>query len=64
MILLTQPTISPQRQYNLDLNVIPFNNGLTLIHQQIPSSQVVVADVWVNAGVTSEPESWSGISHF
>ncbi|MBD2392691.1 insulinase family protein [Cyanobacterium aponinum FACHB-4101] len=64
MILLTQPTICPQRRSNLDLNVIPFDNGLTLIHQQIPSSQVVVADVWVNAGVTSEPESWSGISHF
>lgn len=64
MILSTAPKISSQRHSSLDLNVIPFSNGLTLIHQQIPSSQVVVADVWVNAGVTSEPDSWSGISHF
>lgn len=44
--------------------MISLDSGLTLIHQEIPTSAVVVAGVWVNAGVTTEPESWSGISHF
>ncbi len=47
-----------------DLNLISLDNGVTLVHQQIFSSAVVVADVWVNAGVTSESESLSGMSHF
>lgn len=47
-----------------DLNIIKFPNGLTLIHQQILTTPVVVADVWVNVGVTSEPDCWSGMSHF
>ncbi len=41
-----------------------FENGLTFIHQEIPTTPVVVADVWVSAGVTAEPESWYGMAHF
>ena len=40
------------------------NNGLTVIHQYLPATPVVVADVWIKAGVTAEPESWSGMAHF
>jgi len=40
------------------------SNGLTIIHQYLPSTPVVVADVWVNAGAIAEPESWSGMAHF
>ncbi len=39
-------------------------NGLTLIHQYLPTTPVVVADVWVRAGATIEPEEWSGMAHF
>lgn len=40
------------------------NNGLTVIHQEMPATPVVVVDVWVKAGATREPEPWSGIAHF
>ena len=39
-------------------------NGLTLIHQQIPTAAVVTVDVWVKAGAIAEPEAWSGMAHF
>ncbi|MBL1210621.1 pitrilysin family protein [Geminocystis sp. GBBB08] len=64
MILSTHHKTQTPSDCSCDLNTISFPNGLTLVHQHIPSSSVVVADVWVNAGVTTEPESWSGISHF
>lgn len=40
------------------------DNGLTVIHQHIPATPVVVVDVWVKAGATLEPDPWSGIAHF
>lgn len=39
-------------------------NGLTLIHQQIPAAPVVTVDVWVKAGAMVEPDEWSGMAHF
>lgn len=44
--------------------VLTLNNGLTLIHQEIPATPVVVVDVWVRAGAFREPEPWSGMAHF
>lgn len=40
------------------------DNGLTLIHQQIPAAPVVTVDVWVRAGASMEPEPWAGMAHF
>ncbi len=45
-------------------SVLKLDNGLTLIHQHIPHTPVVVTDVWVGAGVTCEPEPWFGMAHF
>jgi len=45
-------------------SVFKLDNGLTLIHQPIPTTPVVVADVWVNAGAKLEPEPWFGMAHF
>jgi len=45
-------------------NVVRLDNGLTVIHQEIPATPVVVADVWVRAGATNEPVAWSGMAHF
>ncbi|TVQ06338.1 MAG: insulinase family protein, partial [Leptolyngbya sp. DLM2.Bin27] len=45
-------------------SVIRLENGLTLIHQEIAATPVVVADVWVRAGAVSEPAAWSGMAHF
>lgn len=40
------------------------DNGLTVIHQHLPATPVVVADVWVKAGAIVEPRQWSGMAHF
>ena len=40
------------------------DNGLTVIHQHIPTTPVVAVDVWVNAGAIAEPDPWVGIAHF
>jgi predicted Zn-dependent peptidase len=47
----------PARSFCLD-------NGLTLIHQHLPATPVVVADIWVKAGASAEPDEWSGMAHF
>ncbi len=39
-------------------------NGLTVIHQHLPATPVVVVDVWVRAGAIVEPDEWSGMAHF
>ncbi|MGB3532163.1 MAG: pitrilysin family protein [Microcoleaceae cyanobacterium] len=44
--------------------VLTLDNGLTLIHQEISATPVVVVDVWVRAGAIREPEPWSGMAHF
>lgn len=44
--------------------VVRLDNGLTLIHQEISTTPVVVADVWVRAGASCEPKPWFGMAHF
>ncbi|MBV9384913.1 MAG: insulinase family protein [Chroococcidiopsidaceae cyanobacterium CP_BM_ER_R8_30] len=44
--------------------VSKLDNGLTFIHQYLPTTPVVVADVWLKAGAQREPENWSGMAHF
>lgn len=52
--------------YQTEFNARTFqlSNGLTVIHQYLPATPVVVADVWVKAGAIAEPEEWSGMAHF
>jgi predicted Zn-dependent peptidase len=45
-------------------SVFKLDNGLTLIHQEIATTPVVVADIWVRAGANFEPEPWFGMAHF
>ncbi|MBV6623793.1 MAG: insulinase family protein [Rivularia sp. (in: Bacteria)] len=45
-------------------SVFKIDNGLTLIHQEISSTPIAVADVWVKAGANLEPQSWCGVAHF
>ena len=49
---------------SLPVNVFQLDNGLTIIHQHLKATPVVVTDVWLRAGATAEPESWSGMAHF
>ncbi|MGD1861557.1 MAG: M16 family metallopeptidase [Leptolyngbyaceae cyanobacterium] len=44
--------------------VIRLENGLTVVHHQMPATPVVVADVWINAGAACEPLEWTGMAHF
>ncbi len=44
-------------------SVVQLPNGLTVIHQEMPTAAVVV-DVWVKAGAKCEPAEWSGMAHF
>lgn len=44
--------------------ILKLDNGLTVIHQYISATPVVVVDVWVKAGARQEPDSWSGMAHF
>ncbi|MGB0561303.1 MAG: M16 family metallopeptidase [Spirulinaceae cyanobacterium] len=39
-------------------------NGLTIIHQSLPTTPAVVVDVWVRAGARAEPDDWYGMAHF
>ena len=64
MILVKNQNKLPQTSLISDLKSISLDNGLTLIHQHIASSAVVVADIWIDVGVISESESLSGMSHF
>jgi zinc protease len=45
-------------------SIVRLENGLTLIHQEIAATPVVVADVWVRAGALVEPAEWAGMAHF
>lgn len=45
-------------------SIFRLDNGLTVIHQEISATPVVVADVWVRGGAIQEPEPWSGMAHF
>lgn len=57
MLQQTINTVFPASIFNLD-------NGLTLIHQEVPTTPVVVSDIWVRAGCIQEPKSWFGMAHF
>ncbi|MEL6881848.1 MAG: pitrilysin family protein, partial [Cyanobacteria bacterium J06607_10] len=60
-------TSSPKASNDLTLGtgatVTQLSNGLTVIHQEMPTPTVVV-DVWVRAGASVEPAEWSGMAHF
>ncbi|MGD1715446.1 M16 family metallopeptidase [Dapis sp. BLCC M172] len=45
-------------------HIVKLDNRLTVIHQYIPATPVVVVDVWVRAGARQEPDRWSGMAHF
>jgi len=48
----------------LPANVCQLDNGLTVIHQEIPATPVAVVDVWVRAGAAVDPIDAPGMAHF
>ena len=51
-------------QAKFNAQTFQLSNGLTVIHQHLPATPVVVADIWVKAGAVAEPAAWSGMAHF
>lgn len=58
--MLSEPLTSIK--FPADIFKLP--NGLTVIHQHLPATPVVVADIWVKAGASVEPVGWTGMAHF
>ena len=48
----------------LPADVCQLDNGLTVIHQEIPATPVAVVDVWVRAGAAVDPLDAPGMAHF
>ena len=51
-------------QVQFAADIFQLDSGLTIIHQYLPATPVVVTDVWVRAGAVVEPGKWSGMAHF
>lgn len=64
MVLSISNQLTLEKLTSPKFQIIKLPSGLTLVHQQVSTSPVVVTDVWIDAGVTNEPDSWSGIAHF
>jgi predicted Zn-dependent peptidase len=45
-------------------DVFQLENGVTVVHQNVPATPVAIVDVWVRSGAIVEPEAWSGMAHF
>lgn len=56
--------VGPLKLVDFPASIVHLENGLTLIHQEIAATPVVVADVWVKAGALAEPAEWAGMAHF
>lgn len=52
---------SPQSE---PVQLFTLDNGLQVIHQYIPTTAVVVSDIWIKAGAIAEPPEWEGMAHF
>ncbi|MGB5772056.1 MAG: pitrilysin family protein, partial [Crocosphaera sp.] len=43
---------------------VKLDQGITVVHQTLSVTPVVVVDVWVKAGARVEPNQWVGTAHF
>lgn len=59
-----QQVSNPLNKPSFPANIFRLDHGLTVIHQYLPATPVVVADVWVRAGAIAEPNDWTGMAHF
>lgn len=62
MSLLDLPPVLGQAPFPAHL--VTLDNGLTIIHQHVPTTPVAAVDVWVKAGAIAEPDAWAGMAHF
>jgi zinc protease len=45
-------------------SITKLDHGITVVHQNLSLTPVVVVDVWIKAGARVEPEQWVGTAHF
>ncbi len=64
MVKVTKILLQPARNTVFPASIFKLDNGLTFIHQEIPTTPVVAADIWLDAGSTQEPKSGFGMAHF
>ena len=58
------PQLKSLYQTKFNASTFQSSNGLTIVHQHLPATPVVVSDIWVGAGAIAEPTEWSGMAHF
>lgn len=58
------PLILSKLPSKLNATVHRLPQGLTLIHQALPSASVVVSQVWVNVGTNAQESDHGGLAHF
>lgn len=64
MVKATKKLLQPSINTVFPASIFELGNGLRFIHQEIPTTPVVVSDIWLGAGSTQEPKSWFGMAHF
>jgi predicted Zn-dependent peptidase len=56
--------ISANISANSSATYLKLGNGVTLVHQQMPTVSVASVDIWVKAGASNDPDQVLGMAHF
>jgi predicted Zn-dependent peptidase len=57
-------TISASGAVNSSTTYLKLGNGVTLVHQEMPTASVASVDIWVKAGASNDPDAVLGMAHF
>lgn len=57
-------TISLSSAVNSSATYLKLGNGVTLVHQEMPTASVASVDIWVKAGASNDPDAVLGMAHF
>jgi len=49
---------------NSSATFLKLGNGVTLVHQEMPTASVASVDIWVKAGASKDPDQVLGMAHF
>ncbi len=56
--------LSLSRAVNSSATYLKLGNGVTLVHQEMPTASVASVDIWVKAGASNDPDAVLGMAHF
>ncbi len=57
-------TISASGAVSSSATYLKLGNGVTLVHQEMPTASVASVDIWVKAGASNDPDQVLGMAHF